>query len=68
MTPNMRQNLGFKTKFADGLTVRAGLFGRGGRGKFNVLHAKLVQGFRDLDFFGRVEEGVGELLAFSLRI
>jgi len=61
----MGQDLGLEAKLADGLAVLARL-GRGsGRGEFDVLDTKVGESSGDLDLGLPVEEGIGELLAFS---
>lgn len=61
----MRQNLGLQAQLADGFAVEATLLTGGGRGEFDVINAELIQGLGDLDLGLGVEEGVGELFAFT---
>jgi len=66
MTPNVSEDFGFESEFADGFAVGAGLFGSSGGCKFDVFNTEFVKSFGDFDFFGRIKEGIGELFPFSL--
>lgn len=65
MTSYVCEDLGLEAEFADGFAVGAGLFGCGRGCELDVVDAEVVQGFGDFDLGFGVEEGIGELLAFT---
>lgn len=61
----MSEDLSLEAEVADGLAVETRLLTGSGRGELDVVNAELVEGLGDSDFGLSVEEGVGELLAFT---
>lgn len=54
-----------EAELADRLAVAARLLRSSGRGQLDVVDAEVIESLGDLDLGLGVEEGVGELLAFS---
>lgn len=65
ITPHMCEDLGLQAEFGDCLTVLPALLARSWRCELDVVYAKLIQSFGNLDFGLGIEEGVGELLSFT---
>jgi len=66
MTPNVSEDFGFKTEFANGFAIGSRLLRGSRRRKFDIFNAKGIERFGNLNFFGGIEESVGKLFSLSL--
>jgi hypothetical protein len=66
MTPDVCQDLSFKSKLADSLAIKTRLLRSSGGSEFDVLHAKRIKRLGNSDFGLSIKEGIGELFALYM--